>query len=48
VSPGSRGQRSLDEFESQNEEPEYPEDEELEGVFFEEEDSGSGDEVYLL
>jgi hypothetical protein len=48
VSLDSRGHRSLDEFGSQNEEPENFDDAESEGVFFEEEDSGSGDEVYLL
>jgi hypothetical protein len=39
VSLDSRGHRSLDEFGSQNEEPENSDNGESEGVFFDEDDS---------
>jgi len=46
----SRGCRSLDEFSSEDcvEDQEQSEDEESEGVIIEEDDSDTGDEVYLL
>lgn len=48
MSPGSRGHRSLDEFGSQNEEPENFDDEESENVFFDEDDSSIEDEICFL